>query len=112
MAGAESYLRNAKSVQRQFVVDIREYHFDPLADRDRAVAAADEARGEARALVELDLHDVVGRLVLERREPRLVHPRPGADAPAAGGGLPGDVVGEAERAHRPGRQMRLAARAA
>src|ERR1700686_978797 len=82
----------AKPVQGQRVVDVREHDLDPLADGDHPVAGADEMRREARALVELDLHDVVGRLVLERREPGLVHPGPGADAPAAGGRLPGDVV--------------------
>ena len=62
---------DAKAVQGQLLVDVGEYHFDPLADRNLLVAGADDARGEPRSLVELDLHDVVRRFILEGREPDL-----------------------------------------
>ena len=99
-------------MQGQVGVDVGEYRFDPRADRDRLIAGIDEARGQARAFVQFDLHDGVGGLVGEGREPRLVDLGPRADAPAPGRLMPRDLLGKAERAHRPGRQMRLAAGAA
>src|ERR1700674_4137994 len=86
LAVPPSRLDNTKPVQGQLVVDVGEHDLDALADRDRPLAEADEVRGEAGAFVELDLRDVVGRLVRERREPGFVHHGPGADAPAAGRG--------------------------
>src|SRR5258708_2151856 len=107
-----SWLHDAKAVQGQFLVDIVEDDFDTLTDLDLSIAAANDARCEPWPLVQLDLHDVVWRFILERREPCLVNHRPGTDAPEARSRLPSDVVGEAERADRPRRQMRLAARTA
>src|SRR6516225_4008145 len=107
-----SWLDDAKTVQGQFLVDIVEHDFDTLANLDLLIAATDYARREPWPLVQLDLHDVVRRFILEGREPCLVNHRPGTDAPAARSCLPIDVVGEAERADRPGREMRFAARTA
>src|SRR5262249_977065 len=95
---------DAEAVQGQFGVHVREYHLDPRADGDRPVARADKLRGQARAFVELDLHDRVGHLAGKGRKPGFVHTRPRADAPAARRRPPFDLVGKAERAHRPGRQ--------
>jgi hypothetical protein len=61
----------------QFLVDIVEHDFDTLANLDLLIATANDARREPRPLVQLDLHDVVRRFILERREPCLVNHRPG-----------------------------------
>src|SRR5262249_23923344 len=79
--GRPSRVDLTEAVQGQLIIDIREYHLDARADRDRPVARIDEARGQARAFVEFDLHDVIRRLVRERREPGFVHACPRADAP-------------------------------
>jgi hypothetical protein len=40
-----------KTVQCQFLVDVGEHDFDPLADLNLSVAGADDVRGEPWSLV-------------------------------------------------------------
>src|SRR5262249_43993001 len=107
-----SWLRDVEARQSQCLADITANDFEPAAHTDLLITTTNDARREPWPLVQLDLHDVVRRFILERREPCLVNHRPGTDAPAARSCLPIDVVGEAERADRPGREMRFAARKA
>ena len=62
-------------------------------------SAADQVRGETRALVERDLDHVVGRFGREGRKPGLVHGGPGADRAAPARLLPFDRVREKQNGH-------------
>src|ERR1043166_1689551 len=98
-----------ETMQGQVGGHVRKHRSDARADHERLIARSEKLRGQPRAFIKLDLHHGVGRLVGERREPRLVHARPRADAPASGRRPPIDFAGKAGGTHRPRRQVRLAA---
>lgn len=95
-------------MQCECVIDIVKHDLNPLTNLGLAAGETDQARGQPGAFIEFDLYNIVWNVVPERRKPRLVDDGPTGDTALAGGPLPGDAIRKAVRAHRPGRQMRLA----
>ena len=69
--------------QRRVVAHLVEHHLHRHADVDLVVGHADEVGVQARALVELDDGDVVGRVGVEGRVLRLMHHDPAVHRAAA-----------------------------